>query len=128
MNTRYAVAMQPGRLTSMEARFACGSTVLLFLFHKKIHFVNFFVKKIRFLPPCRRRIGPVVPADAWFGTDRVTPVSNTRYAVRLVPASCQTRKLFSPVAAWFGEPNHHPADIVPVMAAGQVIARVGAGI
>ncbi len=29
----------------MEARFACGSMVRFYLFHKKIHFVNFFVKK-----------------------------------------------------------------------------------
>jgi hypothetical protein len=29
----------------METRFACGSMVFLFLFHKKIHVVNFFVKK-----------------------------------------------------------------------------------
>jgi len=30
-----------------------------------------------------------------------TAYSNTTYAVRLVPASCQTRKLFSPAAAWY---------------------------
>ena len=29
----------------VEASFACGSVVLFFLFHKKIHVVNFFVKK-----------------------------------------------------------------------------------
>jgi len=39
----------------MAARFACGSMVLYFLFHKKIHNVNFFVKKIWNLPPGRRR-------------------------------------------------------------------------
>ncbi len=33
------------------------------------------------IPPCRRRIGPWVQAHAWFGTDRVSPVSNTSYAV-----------------------------------------------
>jgi hypothetical protein len=38
----------------MKTRFACGSMVLLYLFHKKIHVVNFFVKKIWVLPPCRR--------------------------------------------------------------------------
>jgi hypothetical protein len=42
----------------MEARFACGSMVLSILFHKKIHIVNFFVKKIWFLPPGRRRYLP----------------------------------------------------------------------
>jgi hypothetical protein len=46
--------------------------VLVYLFHKKIHSVNFFVKKIENLPPCRRRNGSFVQADAWFGTDRVT--------------------------------------------------------
>jgi hypothetical protein len=45
-----------------------------YLFHKEIHKVNFFVKKIWSLPPCRRRIGPCVQADACFGTDRVRPV------------------------------------------------------
>jgi hypothetical protein len=29
----------------VEARLACGSMVLFYLFHKKIHTVNFFVKK-----------------------------------------------------------------------------------
>ncbi len=33
------------------------------------------------IPPGRRHIGPVVPADAWCGTDRVRPVIYTRYAV-----------------------------------------------
>ncbi len=37
----------------MEARFACGSMVLFFLLHKKIHVVNFFVQKIENLPPGR---------------------------------------------------------------------------
>jgi hypothetical protein len=34
---------------------------------------HMFLKKKRYLPPCWRRIGPVVQADAWLGTDRVTP-------------------------------------------------------
>jgi hypothetical protein len=33
------------------------------------------------VPPCRRRIGPVVQADAWFGSNRVTPVIYTTYAI-----------------------------------------------
>jgi hypothetical protein len=38
-----------------------------FLFHKKIHVVNFFVKKIRFLPPGRRRqyLPGQEPRNAW---------------------------------------------------------------
>ncbi len=47
-----------GRVPDPEARLACGSMVRFILFHKKIHFVNFFVKKIRVLPPCRRRYPP----------------------------------------------------------------------
>jgi hypothetical protein len=33
-----------------------------------------FVKQIENLPPCRRRIGPFIQVNTWFGTDRVTPV------------------------------------------------------
>jgi len=32
------------------------------------------VKKNKKVPRCRRRIGPFFQADAWFGTDRVSPV------------------------------------------------------
>jgi hypothetical protein len=47
----------------------------VFIFvHKNFHKVKIFVNKGWNLPPCRRRIGPVVPADAWFGTDRISPV------------------------------------------------------
>jgi len=45
-DTSYAVGLQTGRLRPIMARFACGSMVISFLFHKKIHKVNFFVKKI----------------------------------------------------------------------------------
>jgi len=38
----------------MEIRLACGSMVHFDLFHKNIHNVNIFVKKIEYLPPCRR--------------------------------------------------------------------------
>jgi hypothetical protein len=34
-------------------------------------------------------------------THHVTRVNDTSYAVWLVPALCQTRKLFSPAAAWY---------------------------
>ena len=44
----YAVDVQTDRLLSIMAYFACGSMVRFCLF-----------------PPCRRRIGPVVQADAW---------------------------------------------------------------
>jgi hypothetical protein len=33
-----------------------------------------FRKKQCSIPPCRRRIGPFLQADAWLGTDRVTRV------------------------------------------------------
>jgi hypothetical protein len=44
------------------------------LFHKKFARSATFYENAWYLPPCRRRIGPVVPADAWFGTDCVRPV------------------------------------------------------
>jgi hypothetical protein len=45
-------------------------------FIKILHRVQNFYEKEWNLPPCRRRIGPVVPADAWFGTDCVSPVND----------------------------------------------------
>ena len=56
--------IQMGRLLPMMAYFACGSVVRFCLFPEKECPI----------PPCRRRIVPVVQADAWFGTDRVTSV------------------------------------------------------
>ncbi|MFP4439739.1 MAG: hypothetical protein ACLFVO_21045, partial [Chloroflexaceae bacterium] len=40
-----------------------------------------FYEQERNIPPCRRRIGPVVQANACQVNDRVTPVNNTTYAV-----------------------------------------------
>gem|GEM_PF-3234779 len=40
-----------------------------------------FYEQDWFFPPCRRRVGPFIQAHAGFGTDRVTPVNNTSYAV-----------------------------------------------
>jgi hypothetical protein len=42
---------------------------------------NFYEKEWN-LPPCRRRIGPVVQADACQVSDRVTRVSYASYAVQ----------------------------------------------
>jgi hypothetical protein len=39
-----------------------------------LHFVQHFCEKEGNLPPCRRRIGLVVPADACWVNDRVSPV------------------------------------------------------
>ncbi|MFP4440437.1 MAG: hypothetical protein ACLFVO_24645 [Chloroflexaceae bacterium] len=44
-------------------------------FSQKNSRCEFFCEKDQNVPRCRRRIGPFVPADAWFGTDRVTPVT-----------------------------------------------------
>jgi hypothetical protein len=55
---------------------------------QKIHNVV-FCEQEKSVPRCRRRIGPFVQADAWFGTDRVTPVKVTSYAV------LRTRVLFA---------------------------------
>ncbi len=83
----------------MEARFAGGSMVLVYLFHKNIHVVNVFVKNIGFLPPCRRRYPPLNvespdPCRHWSfrgfrscrvvrgpNSHRVTPVTYRTYAV-----------------------------------------------
>jgi len=65
------VRVQTDRLLSITAYFACGSMVRFCLFPEKECSI----------PPCRRRIGPVVQADAWFGTDCVTPVNDRTYAV-----------------------------------------------
>jgi hypothetical protein len=59
----------------MSLYFACGSVVRFYLCHKKMHVVHFFVTKRWSLPPCRRRIGPFIQANTWFGTNRVTPVT-----------------------------------------------------
>ncbi|MFP4437747.1 MAG: hypothetical protein ACLFVO_10895, partial [Chloroflexaceae bacterium] len=45
--------------------------------------------------------GPVVPADAWFGTDRVTPVSYTSYAVDVQTGHLTRWKPDAPAAAWY---------------------------
>jgi hypothetical protein len=37
----------------VHGRIACGSMVRVYLVHKKIHSVNFFVNKKRYLPPGR---------------------------------------------------------------------------
>jgi hypothetical protein len=42
---------------------------------------KFFVKKLDHVPRCHRRIGPFIQADAWSGTDHVTPVMNRTDAV-----------------------------------------------
>jgi hypothetical protein len=47
------------------------------LFHKKIHVVNFFVKKKKEVPCCRRRIGRLGLAPGRNWQDRVTPVTMT---------------------------------------------------
>jgi len=74
----------------MMVYFACGSVVRFVFFRKIWHVVPTFPEKECSIPPCRRRIVPVVQADAWFGTDRVTPVNNTTYAVNI-----QTSRLVS---------------------------------
>ena len=89
-NTTYAVRIQMGRLLPMMVYFACGSVVRFVFFRKIWHNVPGFPEKEFSIPPCRRRIVPVVQADVWFGTDRVTPVNNTTYAVNI-----QTSRLVS---------------------------------
>jgi hypothetical protein len=51
--------------------------VLFFFFIKILHAVQNFYEKAWDFPPCWRRIGPVVQAHSWLGTDRVTPVIET---------------------------------------------------
>jgi hypothetical protein len=59
----------------VNGRLACGSMVhFIFFFTKMLHFVQHFCEKEWNLLPCRRRIGPVVPADACQVNDRVTCV------------------------------------------------------
>jgi hypothetical protein len=58
INTSYAVVHQTGRFTGERQNRLRQHGTLFFFSHKKIHNVNFFLKKIRFLPPCRRRDPP----------------------------------------------------------------------
>jgi hypothetical protein len=51
IHTSYAVRVQTSRLHPITAYFACGSMVRFILFHKRIHVVNSFVKKIWFFSP-----------------------------------------------------------------------------
>jgi hypothetical protein len=70
-----------GLVTDPDVSFACGSKVCLYSFAQKNSQREFFCAKEWDLPPCRRQIGPFIQADAWFGTDRVSPVvcgANTR--------------------------------------------------
>ena len=53
------------------------------------------------IPPCRRRVWPPSGQTSGLNTDRITPVTYTRYAVGLVPARCQTQTPASPAAAWY---------------------------
>jgi len=57
---------RPGR----QLRWRQHGTFIFFR-TKNLHEVQIFCAKGWNLPPCRRRIGPVVQASAWFGTDRV---------------------------------------------------------
>jgi len=52
-----------------------------YLFEKNVaQSATFFSKRCP-VPPCRRRIGPFFQVNTWCRTDRVTRVSDTRYAV-----------------------------------------------
>jgi len=46
-----------------------------------LHVVQHVGEKAWDFSPCRRRVGPFIQAHAGFGTDRVSPVNNTRDAV-----------------------------------------------
>jgi len=74
-NRSYAVRVQTDRLFSITAYFACGSMVRFCLFPEHLALRAKCSGKECSIPPCRRRIGPFVQADAWFGTDCVTPVN-----------------------------------------------------
>jgi hypothetical protein len=60
----------------MEAGFAYGSMVLYISFGKNVALYATFFPKRWNLPPCRRRIGPFIQVNTWFGSDRVTRVTN----------------------------------------------------
>jgi hypothetical protein len=57
----------------VNGRIACGSMGHFFFFTKILHNVQNFCEKECLIPPCRRRIGPFVPADACRVNDRVSP-------------------------------------------------------
>ncbi len=67
---RHTVDQQTGRLRRLTAGGRMGRFCLV-------------LEQACPLPPCRRRIGPYVQSDAWFGIDRVTPViSQALYGAR----------------------------------------------
>ncbi len=73
-NTTYAVAHPKGN-------FASGRAEDSILFHKILHIVQNFVKKIHKVPCCRRRNVPLLGQTSSLGTDRVSRINNRSYAV-----------------------------------------------
>jgi len=55
--------MQPGYFTRWKPDSPAAAWYTFCLFHKKIHVVDFFVKKIENLLPCRRRCPPPNPGS-----------------------------------------------------------------
>jgi hypothetical protein len=68
-------------VTDLAEHFASGRVEDSMLFHKKIPNVNFFVKKIKKVPCCRRRIGLPSHETSGLHVNRVSRVNNTSYEV-----------------------------------------------
>jgi len=54
-----------------KGSFASGRVEEIILFHENLAICKISVKKKNKYHCCRRRIGPFIPANAWFGTDCV---------------------------------------------------------
>jgi hypothetical protein len=57
-----------------------------FFFIKNLHKVQIFYEKEKRVPCCRRRIGLFIQVNTWFGTDRVTHVTECHIAAGTHPA------------------------------------------
>jgi hypothetical protein len=51
------------------------------LFHKHVALCATCLSKRRNPPACRRRIGPFIQVNTWFGTDRVNRVNYMHYTI-----------------------------------------------
>jgi len=65
------VLVQTGRVTRWKPDAPAAAWYVFGFFQNMWLAEPHVLEKACPIPPCRRRIGPVVQADAWFGTDRV---------------------------------------------------------
>ncbi len=73
--------VQTGRFTRCKPNSPAVAWDVFFFLTDTLHNVQRVRQKEWGLPLGQRRIGPVVPADAWVGTHRLTPVSNACYGI-----------------------------------------------